>query len=88
MVPRIMRLPEEIKRPSTAAHHKLLNVITLVSPCLLSHILTNPSSSPVMEMLGSKLAQLYKGESWHFKYLCLREKKLENCEQANSIFTS
>ena len=52
----------------------LLKVITLVSPSLLSHILTNPSSSPVTEMLMSKLAQLYKGESWHFRYLCLRER--------------
>ena len=55
----------------------LLKVITLVSPSLLSHILTNPSSSPVTEMLMSKLAQLYKGESWHFRYLCLRKIELK-----------
>ena len=48
-----------------------------MSPSLLSHILTNPSSSPVTEMLMSKLAQLYKGESWHFRYLCLRETELK-----------
>ena len=41
------------------------------SPCLLSHIFTNPSSSLVTEMLGLRLGQLWKGKSWYFAYLFL-----------------
>jgi hypothetical protein len=38
---------------------------TPTSPCLLSHILTNPSWSPITETLVFKLAWLYNRELWH-----------------------